>query len=153
MIDSEDAFIPRTAAQVAPHVVFDLFLSRRRIVLQQRLRRQDHPGRAEAALQPAVLDKGLLNGMQGVALGPPSIVNSAALRASKASMVQALWTAVEQHSTGAADLHVTGLFRARQAEPIANEFDQRQVGLNQDIMRMSIDRDVDGQHRPVALLS
>src|SRR5215510_7169795 len=36
----EDAFIPRTAAEIAPHVVFDLLLSGRRILLQQGLRRE-----------------------------------------------------------------------------------------------------------------
>src|SRR5262245_50271057 len=57
-------------------------------------------------------------------------------------------TTVEQHGAGAADLHVAGLFCTREAEPITNELDEREVGLNQDIMRMSIDGDVDGQHLP-----
>src|SRR5262245_58937094 len=61
----ENAFIPRTAAQIAPHIVFDLRLGGRWIFLQQGLRRQDHPRGTEAALQPTVLDEGFLNGMQG----------------------------------------------------------------------------------------
>jgi hypothetical protein len=100
-------------------------------------------------LQSAVLDKGFLYGMQDLALGHALNRQQRGIACFKGQHgAGAHWTAIEQHSAGAADLHIARLFCACQAEPIANKLDQCQVGLNQDIMRMSIDRDVDGQHLP-----
>src|SRR6185295_10391727 len=65
----QDALVARAAADVAAHVVLDLVGGGRRVLGQERDGGHDHPRRAEATLERAVLDEGLLDRMQRIALG------------------------------------------------------------------------------------
>src|SRR5579883_2823760 len=63
----DDLVVARTAAEVAHHPVFDLVLAGVRVRIQERLRCHDLAGRADAALEAAVLHKRLLQWVQPLA--------------------------------------------------------------------------------------
>src|SRR3954468_2155235 len=60
----DDVLVAGAAAEVAGDTLADLALRRRRIVLEHRHGRHDHPRRAVAALQAVFLPERLLQGMQ-----------------------------------------------------------------------------------------
>src|SRR4051794_23782864 len=60
----DNADVAGTPADVARQVVADLLLGGIGVLLEQRLRRKQQSGRAEAALQTLLVVVGLLNGVQ-----------------------------------------------------------------------------------------
>src|SRR5204862_6186571 len=59
----DDLHVAAAAAEVAGQAQADLLLARLRILLEQALRRQHHPGRAPAALARARVGEGALHRM------------------------------------------------------------------------------------------
>src|ERR1700730_2937951 len=60
----DDVLVAGATAQIAVQAVTDLFLARLGIALDNLLDRHDHAGRAETALQPVLVPKGFLYGVQ-----------------------------------------------------------------------------------------
>src|SRR5262245_64086596 len=56
-----DVVVTGAAAEVALEAVADVLLGRPRVLVQEADRRHDHPGRAEAALEPVILLEGRLH--------------------------------------------------------------------------------------------
>src|SRR4051794_14259132 len=67
----DDVLVPGAAADVAGDRPADLLLARVSVLLEQRLRDQHHPRRAEAALEPVLLLEPLLDRVQSVRAGEP----------------------------------------------------------------------------------
>src|SRR5712691_2994871 len=65
----DDVVVAGTATEVALEPQPDLLLRRVGVALEQLLRRHDHAGRAEAALEPVLVPERLLQGMQRRSLG------------------------------------------------------------------------------------
>ncbi len=65
----DDILIAGATAEVAGDAFPDLFLTRTRVLAQQLMDGEDHSRRAKTALQGVMLDKSLLDGMEGVAWG------------------------------------------------------------------------------------
>src|SRR6266446_1310669 len=57
----DDVLIPGAAAKISLQTVPDFFVGRPRIAVENLLRRHDHAGRAEAALQSVLVPEGLLH--------------------------------------------------------------------------------------------
>src|SRR5262249_14059423 len=115
----DDPLVARAAAEVAAQCVPDLLVARRAVAGEEIRRRQDHPRRAEAALEPVVLDERALDRVQFAvapeafdggdltSLGLPG-ENRAALRR----------PAVDEDRAGPALARVAADVRACQAEPV-----------------------------------
>src|SRR5262245_36607962 len=56
----DDVLVAGAAAQIAGQPFTDVCLAWIRVVLEEHVRRQDHPRRAEAALEPVLIPEGLL---------------------------------------------------------------------------------------------
>src|SRR5687768_16556712 len=97
-----------------------------RFLLEQRLRHQDEPWRAEAALQPALRHKGLLHGMQDVVLGE-SLDGNDVRTIDERGQVQTSGDsgAVDEHGAAAAESLPATLPRAEQRELSLENFDYR----------------------------
>src|SRR5512140_1613951 len=67
----DDTDVPGAAAQVAAQRFADLGPRRTRIAIEERDRRDQHAGRAEAALDGAFVDERLLERVQLLAAGQP----------------------------------------------------------------------------------
>src|SRR4029077_14572116 len=65
----DNLVVPGAAAQVAREPVAHLFLGRIGVALEERLRRDEHARRADAALERGVLEELLLQRVELVALG------------------------------------------------------------------------------------
>ena len=63
-----DLHVSRAHAQIPRQTLANLLFAGVRVLAQQRVGRHDHSGRAVSALEAVVLDEGLLNGVQRVAL-------------------------------------------------------------------------------------
>src|SRR5437899_219565 len=66
---ADDLVVAGAAAEIAGQPVAGLFLGRVLVLVEQRLRRDDESGGAEAALQRGVFEEFLLHRVQLVALG------------------------------------------------------------------------------------
>ena len=64
MDGGDDRHVAGAAADIAVHVMDDLFASRIGDLIQQRFGRHDHARRAEAALKGELVDEGLLDRME-----------------------------------------------------------------------------------------
>src|SRR5216117_3944005 len=65
----DDLAVARAAAEAAAEVVQDVVTRRRRVLLEQRPGREQHPGRAEAALHGAAVEERLLDRVEPSVLG------------------------------------------------------------------------------------
>ena len=91
------------------------------VVLEERRRRDQHPGRAEAALDAAVLEEGRLERAQLVAVREAlDRRDLAALGLEREVRAAVHRLAVEQHHAGAALGVVAALLRAGQADDVAH---------------------------------
>ena len=109
----DDEHVARAAADVALQREPDLLVGGRRVVLEQRLRGQHHPGRAEPALQAVLLPERLLHRVQRrrVAAERLDRLDPRVRRLHREQQARAHRLAVEQHGAGAAD----ALLAARRA--------------------------------------
>src|SRR5262245_59229231 len=67
----DDVVVTGAATEVALEEVADLGLARTLVPLEELVGRHDHPGRAEAALEPVLLPEGVLDRMELPVLGEP----------------------------------------------------------------------------------
>jgi hypothetical protein len=111
--------ISRAPAQIAAHVRDDLFVACTRVLIQQRFGRQNHPRRAEAALESELIEKSLLQRVQAAGAIRESFDCGDALIAGFIRKVSACadWEIVDEHGTSAANLSLAGELHSR--EPAA----------------------------------
>src|SRR5579859_338858 len=140
----DDLVVAGAAAEIAHHPVFDLVLAGVRVAVQQRFRRHDLARRADAALEAAVIDEGLLQRMQLLALGhaldrgDPRAVHLHGQRDAGGDEA-----AVEQHGAGATDADAARLLGAGEAEVVAQQIDQRAPRRHARLARLAVDREPD----------
>ncbi len=106
-------------------------------LLLQRVRRQHQEARrAEAALQAVVVDEGLLQRMQLLAVGEPfDGADLPAVGLDREHQAGADRLAVEDDRAGAADAVLAADMRAGLAAVVADRVDQRLARLDADRMR------------------
>ena len=150
----DDLPVAGAAADVALHVLFNFLFAGPGDFVQQRLGGQNHPRCAKAALKSAVVDKGLLYGMEAVTIGHtldgkhfgvPRLVSQVSAGADRLP--------VYQDSASAADLQVAGTFGPLEAKPVPDQVQERQ--LRRDVQGDStpVDRKLDGDAFAVPVVS
>ena len=134
-----DAVIPGAAAEVARQRDADLLLAGRVRPVQQRARRDQHPGRAESALDAAAVQERDLERIQPGVAGEPLDRGDRApggLEGEVGARVHRL--AVEQHHAGAALGVVAALLRAGQADRAAHGVEQAQMRVELDRIGLAV---------------
>src|SRR5215217_3805562 len=118
----DDVPVPRAAAEIPGQLVFDLLRRRVRIVGQERFRREQHPARAETALQRALLDERALNRMELAGEREPlDRLDRFPIRLVRQRAACTYGNPVEQNRADAADLYVAGALRPGQSEAVADD--------------------------------
>src|SRR4051795_2390039 len=120
----------------------DLLVGGVRIAVQQCPRREDHPRRAEPALQPVHLMEPLLHGIQAaVVLEAFDRGDLVALGGRRQHRARLRRLAVHQHDARPAVGGVAAPVRAGQAELVAQEVDEQQPRLDVAGVLLAVDRD------------
>ena len=110
-----------------------------RVRVQERLGSHDLARRANPALEAAILDKGLLQGVQAIALRQPfDGGDRAAVRHDSQGDAGTHWLSVQQHRAGAAHAHTAALFRSGEAQVVAQKIDQQAVVRNLTNHRLAV---------------
>src|SRR5687768_12157342 len=92
------------AAEVLIHLLDDLLPRRLGVLLQQAISAHDHPGGAEAALKGALIDEGLLQGMElSILLQPFNADEVLSFDAGQRGLAGANRDAIDGNGAGAAD--------------------------------------------------
>src|SRR6266581_3054515 len=141
----DDVLIPGAAAEVALEAFADLPLRRVRITLEDGRRGDDHPGRAEAALERVMLVERLLQGMEGAVLGEPLDCRhlvAVGLDGEHGARLDGL--AVEQHNAGTAVRRVASDVGAGEAQLVAQEVNEERARLDLTFVVAPVDRDANG---------
>ena len=128
----DDLLVAGAAAQVPPQGVFDLLDRWLRVLVQQRLGRHDHPGRAKPALDGPGQDKRLLDEVRVVG-GPESFDRDdvRAFQVAHLGQTRSHGLAVDHHHAGAAlALAVAGLLGTGQAQILAQQLQQRRFRID-----------------------
>ena len=128
----EDPAVARAAAEVAVEAPLDLLLVRAQLaVLEQGADREQHPRRAEAALERGVAGERLLEPLELGPLGEPlDRRHLAPARVGGEVAARADRQAVDEHRARAADLDVARALRAGQPERVAEEVEQQLLRLD-----------------------
>ena len=141
--------ITRAPAEVAVDGVGNLLAGRPGILPQQFHARENHPGRAKAALQTMTLPKRLLYGMELSVAGEPldrGHLGAIGLHGENRARLHRL--PVEENGAGAAKRRLTTDVGPGQITNVAQEVDEQEARLNLVCARSSVDADGDGDfHR------
>jgi len=109
----------------------DLLDARQLARLQKRVHREQHAGRAEAALKSRMAREGVLEPFELGSLGQPlDGQHLAPLGVSREEATGRDRSSVYQHGARPAGLHVAGPFRAREPQSIAEEVEQQLLRLD-----------------------
>src|SRR4051812_23700989 len=137
---AHDLVVPGAAAQIAGQPVAGLFLGRVRVLVEQRLGRDDKARRAEAALQRRVFEEFLLHRMQLVAFGDAlDRRDLAALGLDAEHQARAHDLAVGDDRAGAAIARAAAFLAAGQAELVAQHVEHGLLRLAEILDRLSVD--------------
>src|SRR6266511_3381487 len=148
----DDVLVAGAAANVPGQRPADLLLRRVRVLLQQRGAHEQHPRRAEPALQAVLLVEALLKRVQLTALGqalhrlhlaPVDLDGEVRARLDR--------NAVDEHGAGAAAGRVAADVRAGQAELLAQEVDEQQSRLHFERVLLPVHGDGDLLRRRLRL--
>ncbi len=131
----EDLAIAGAAAQAAAQVVEDVLLARRGVLVEQRLRREQHPRGAEAALHGAAVDERLRDRAREAF----DRLHRAALGLDRQVRARADGEAVHQDRARAADLGVARALGALQVEAVAEDVEQQGVRRHVELVRAAVD--------------
>ena len=148
---AQDAGMAAAAANIVVERLGDLTPRRREVVIEQRLRRDQDAGQTIAALARLLVEKGLLQGMRAVGRTQPfdrQDVPAGNRRQCLAAGFDRL--AVDQHHAAAALFEAAAEFRAEEAEMIAQNIEERRVGVGSDADLASIHIQTDCLHRCLA---
>src|SRR3954452_17328874 len=136
---AQDLVVVGAAAQIAGQPVAGLFLGRVRVVVEQRLGRDDKARRAEAALQRRVFEEFLLHRMQPVALRDAlDRRNTAALGLDAEHQARAHDLAVGDDRAGAAIARAAAFLAAGQTEFVARHVEHRLLRLTEILDRLPV---------------
>ena len=140
----DDVLVAGAAAEIGREHVEQLVVADVRIVLQRVRRQHQEARRAEAALQAVVVDEGLLQRMQLLAVGEPfDGADLPAVGLDREHQAGADRLAVEDDRAGAADAVLAADMRAGLAAVVADRVDQRLARLDADRVRAAVDRQRD----------
>src|SRR5271166_1768887 len=132
--------ITGASAQIPRERVADLGLGRFRIAIEQRLRRNQKSGRADAALQARVLQELVLQNAEH-ALGGESLdgLDVAALSLDAEHQARAYRAAVDQHGARAAIAGEASFFGPGELEHVAQGFEQALARLAEELDGFAVD--------------
>src|SRR5215472_12548863 len=131
---SDDLVVPRAAAEIARQPVPDLRLRRILSALEERLRRHDEPGRADAALQRRMLEELLLDGVQRLAGGHAlDGLDGASAHLAPEHEARADQPPVEQDAAGPAVARRAALLAPRQVQRVAEHVEERVLRLAEEL--------------------
>ena len=118
-----DVHVTGAPAEVARQPDADLLVTRPRVLLEERADRHQDARRAEAALQPVLLVKRLLNRMQALGIGRQALDGGdlSPVDLDRHEQARPHRLAVEQDGAGAADAVLAAHVRPRQAQSRAQE--------------------------------
>src|SRR6266566_873667 len=135
-----DLRVARAATEVALERGADRLAIGPRLALEEGQRRQQHAGRAEAALHGAVAHERLLQRVQAtVALQPAQRDDGAASQPGGQNEARGHRPPVEQHRADAAHTLVAALLDVEDAERVAQQLEERLVGAHLDLARAAIE--------------
>src|SRR5262245_30513543 len=143
-----------TATEVAGDGLADLVVGGVGILLQQCLRREEDPGRAESALQPVVVPERLLERMQALAVGEPldrRQLGAVHLDGEQQAAPHGL--AAEQDRAGSADAVLAADVGAREIEAVAQEVREARPRLDGALPRLTVDTQADRPRRHAGSLA
>src|SRR5580658_4547167 len=128
------------SAEIAGQRVANFWLGRLRIAIEQRLRRDQKSGRADAALQARVLEKLVLQNVEH-AVGSKSLdgVDFLALRLDAQHQARAYCAAVEHYGACAAIASQASFLRAGEFQHVAQGFEQALARLAQELDGFAVD--------------
>ena len=136
----EDFVIASAATKIARHPFLDFVFARFRVLVEQRLGRDDLTRRADAALKTAVLDEGLLQRMElAVPREPFDGLDALAGAAGSQGQARAHQAPVDDDAAGAADADAAAFLGSGQAQVVAQNLQQQAVGLDLDLMFLAVD--------------
>src|SRR5262249_34947576 len=137
---AHDLVVAGAAAEIAREAEADLALGRVRIVVEQRLRRDQEARRADAALECCEFQEFLLERMQLVSVGDAlDCADVAALGLGAQHQAGADDATVERHGAGAAIAGAAALLAAGEAEAVAQHVEQGLVDLAEIRDRVAVD--------------
>src|SRR2546426_7522523 len=141
-----DVVIAGAAAQIAFQLMPDELLRRLRVALQHLVDRHDHPGSAEAALEPVLLPEALLDRVQLAVLRQTLDGHDIrAVHLDREEVAGFHRLAVHEDRARAALARVTADVRSGEAHGLANVVDQEQAGLDFMAVALTLDRHLDWQ--------
>src|SRR5688572_24883785 len=130
----DDLVVTGAAAEVARQPVAHLFFSRIVVAFQQRLRRDQHARRADAALERGVLEELALERVQLVAVGHAlDRLNRLAVQLGAKHQARAHQPAVHRHAARAAIAGRAAFLGAGQVQLVAQDLEQRLARLAQKL--------------------
>src|SRR2546428_517832 len=136
----DDLRVARAAAEVAFQRGADRLAIGPRLALEEGQRRQQHAGRAEAALHGAVAHERLLQRVQAtVALQPAQRDDGAASQPGGQNEARGHRPPVEQHRADAAHALVAALLDVEDAQRVAQQLEQRLVRAHLDLSRAPVE--------------
>src|SRR5688500_11162881 len=148
----ENLLVRRAPAQVAAQRLAHLVFGGARHAIEQRLGRHDLAGGAETALEPAVLDKCLLNRMQGIVIRETLNRQHFPGRCFDGERGAGIHVpAIQDHGAGAALGAITPHLRAGQLQVFAEELEQG--GAVGDVLPVAdaVDPEIDARPPRVAV--
>ena len=122
--------VARAAAEVAVEAALDLVGARQLARLQERGHRQQHPGRAEAALEGGVARERVLEAANSSARRDPRPSGRRGPPRPRRGSSRRTRAAVDEHRARAAHLHLAGALGAGQPEPVAEKVEQQLLRLD-----------------------
>src|SRR2546427_11631526 len=139
-----DVHVTGAAAEIPRDRLADLQLRRLLVLLEQGDGGHHHSGSAEAALQPVLLVEAFLDRMElPVLLEPLDGRDRPLIGLHGEHRARLHRAAVEEHRAGAAVGGIAADVRAGHPEVLAEEMDKERARLDVDVVRRSVDRDVD----------
>src|SRR5262249_2072406 len=131
-------------AQIALQLVADLLLRRLGIALEHLIGRQDHPRRAETALQSVLFPEALLDRMQVAVFREPfdgRDLGAVGLDGKDGTRLHRL--TVHQNRASAALARVAADVRARESHGLPAVMDEQEARLRLVALGLSVDRHLD----------
>src|SRR2546428_558369 len=134
-----DRGVPGAAAEIAADRLGDLRARRVPVLIEQRLRRHEHPRRAVAALRGALFgERGLQRMKLGAAREPFDGRHVGVADRHRQREAREHRRAVDEHGARAALAELAAVLRAGEAELLTKDFEERVVRLRRDGARLAV---------------
>src|SRR2546427_4426971 len=132
--------ISRAAAKDSGEGLTDLRAGRRTVLIQERLRREEHGRRAVAALSGSQIGEGILKRVEARAVGHPfhrDDLRALALQPPNQAGQNGL--AVQENRAGPAFAQLTAMLRPCQSQILPKDLDKRLVRVEGNLERLPVD--------------